>query len=261
MKLIASLLTAVALLFAPPGFSGQADSSEANGTMVLPAEDIAAFSKQLETELAQHGARVAIVARAGRPISELPPGVRYTHVAFAVYSNIELQDGSRQPGYAIYNLYQQADKPDRSRLIQDYPFDFFAAVPELKAGVIIPTPALQQRLLQTITSDSYQSLHNPVYSLMANPHNDKTQNCTEFTLNVLQASIYQTDDIRYIKRTLSEHFTPQPIQINPLKMATGALLMPGLSLTDHPGPVRTTTFTSILAYLNKFDLVQHHLEL
>ena len=70
MKLIASLLIAVALLFAPPGFSGQADSSEANGTMVLPAEDIAAFSKQLETELAQHGARVAIVARAGRPVSE-----------------------------------------------------------------------------------------------------------------------------------------------------------------------------------------------
>ena len=228
---------------------------------MLPAEQIAAFSKKMEKELAKHGARVAIVARTGRPSQDLPAGVRYTHVAFAIYSMIEMESGTRQPGYAIYNLYQQADKPGRSQLIQDYPFDFFAAVPELRAGIIIPVPQLQQRLLQLITSDSYESLHNPVYSLLANPFNNQTQNCTEFTLNVLQASIYQTDEIDMIKRSLNDHFSPYRVKVNPLKLAAGAILADGVALTDHPGPVQTTTFTSIASYLQQFDLVDKIIEL
>ena len=80
-------------------------------------------------------------------------------------------------------------------------------------------------------------------------------------MNVLQASIYQTDDINFIKRTLSEHFSPYQVKINPLKLAAGALLAEGISLLDHPGPVQTTTFSTLLAYLKKFDLVQHAIEL
>ena len=49
--------------------------------------------------------------------------------------------------------------------------------------------------------------------------------------------------------------------MNPLKLAAGAALVEGLSLNDHRGPVHTTTFTSILSYLHKFDLVEHHIEL
>jgi hypothetical protein len=227
----------------------------------LPAARIATFSKHLENTLALHGARVAIVARSGRRDKDLPAGVRYTHVAFAVYSVIETENGDKQPGYAMYNLYQDAEKQNQSYLVQDYPFDFFAAVPTLRSGIVIPVPELQQRLLNTITGGTYQKLHNPVYSLMANPHNNQTQNCTEFTLNVLQASIYQTDDINFIKRTLSEHFSPYQVKINPLKLAAGALLAEGISLLDHPGPVQTTTFSTLLAYLKKFDLVQHAIEL
>lgn len=257
------MLVSVALLLAPlihtAAIAGEA--SQAADTATLPAARIAAFSKQLENTLAQHGARVAVVARSGRPDKDLPPGVRYTHVAFAVYSMIEMENGTKQPGYAMYNLYQDAQKQRQSYLVQDYPFDFFAAVPTLRSGIIIPAPELQQRLLNTITSSTYQQLHNPVYSLMANPHNNQTQNCTEFTLNVLQASIYQTDDIDFIKRTLTEHFSPYQVKINPLKLAAGALLAEGISLLDHPGPVQTTTFGSLLEYLEKYNLVLHAIEL
>ncbi len=260
MRVLASLLVAVALFFAPLSFAGIA-SNRADGTTLLPAEQIAAFSKKMEMELAKQGARVAIVARTGRPSKDLPTGVRYTHVAFAVYSMIKMEDGTHQPGYAIYNLYQQADEPDQSRLVQDYPFDFFAAVPELRAGLIIPTPPLQQRLLALITSDTYTDLHNPVYSLIANPFNNQTQNCTEFTLNVLQASIYQTDNMDMIKRSLTDHFSPYRVRVNPLKLAAGAIMAEGVALTDHPGPVQTTTFTSIARYLEQYDLVENVSEL
>jgi len=257
------VLVSVALLLASliHSLATAGEASRVADMTSLPAARIATFSKHLENTLPLHGARVAIVARSGRRDKDLPAGVRYTHVAFAVYSVIETENGDKQPGYAMYNLYQDAEKQNQSYLVQDYPFDFFAAVPTLRSGIVIPVPELQQRLLNTITGGTYQKLHNPVYSLMANPHNNQTQNCTEFTLNVLQASIYQTDDINFIKRTLSEHFSPYQVKINPLKLAAGALLAEGISLLDHPGPVQTTTFSTLLAYLKKFDLVQHAIEL
>jgi hypothetical protein len=260
MKLLANLLAAAALFIAPFGYAG-VDSSAAGAEPVLKAQEVADFSKRVEQTLASSGARVAIIARAGRPGKDLPKGVSYTHVAFAVYSMVTLSNGDQQPGYAIYNLYQNAGKPHRSSLVQDYPFDFFAAVPELRTGLIIPTAQLQNRLLDVITSDTYASLHNPAYSLLANPMNNAKQNCTEFTLNVLQSAIYGTDDIDEIKQSLRDHFEPQPMKINPLKLAAGAALLKEVSIDDHPGPIRTSTFTSIARYLDKYGLVDEIIEM
>ena len=109
-------------------FSG----SSANAKPQFPAEQIIGFSKKVEQKLAQEGVRVAILARMGRPLSEMPEGMHFTHVAFAVYSNITLADGSNVPGYAIYNLYQKNDRPNLSDLVQDYPVDFFLALQNLK---------------------------------------------------------------------------------------------------------------------------------
>jgi hypothetical protein len=71
-------------------FSG----SSANAKPQFPAEKISGFSKKVEQKLAQEGVRVAILARMGRPLSEMPEGMHFTHVAFAVYSSITLADGS-----------------------------------------------------------------------------------------------------------------------------------------------------------------------
>lgn len=109
-------------------FSG----SSANAKPQFPAEKISTFSKKVEQKLAQEGVRVAILARMGRPLSEMPEGMHFTHVAFAVYSNITLADGSTVLGYAIYNLYQKNDRPNSSDLVQDYPVDFFLALQNLK---------------------------------------------------------------------------------------------------------------------------------
>jgi len=144
----------------------------------------------VERKLAAEGARVAIVARMGRPLSEMPEGMYFTHVAFAVYSNITVADGTSVPGYAIYNLYQRDDKPSVSQLVQDFPVDFFAGVAQLEAGILIPSHELQQRLLEVIGSPTYVSLHEPRYSLIANPYTLGRQNCTEFVLDVVNAAIY-----------------------------------------------------------------------
>ena len=121
--------------------------SQADAKALYSAEQIIGFAKRMEQTLAAKGARVAIVSRIGRPLDEMPEGMRYTHVGFAVYSQITTRDGRPLRGYAMYNAYQSDAHPDTSSLVQDYPVDFFAGVAVLEAGILIPSAELQRRLL------------------------------------------------------------------------------------------------------------------
>lgn len=233
------------------GFSSS--SMQSSEPAHFAPEQIIAFAKKVEKSIADKGARVAIVARMGRPASELPEGMHFTHVGFAVYSQITTKDGRKVPGYAMYNLYQDDKHPDISKLVQDYPVDFFSGVVELDAGVIIPSPELQKRLLQVMTSPTYAALHNPHYSVIANPYKTIRQNCTEFTLDVLNAAIYQTDDINKIKQSEKAYFVAQPVNVNPLKLLLGSMFSAEVSLVDQTGTPVTATFEKISDFLTKYD--------
>lgn len=227
--------------------------SQAGGAQQFPAEQIIRFSKQVEKTLAAKGAHVALLARAGRPASEMPKGMHFTHVSFALYSQITTADGRKIPGYAIYNLYQSNEKPDTSSLVQDFPVDFFAGVAMLEAGIIIPSANLQKRLLETITSPTYRKLHDPRYSAIANPYTLGRQNCTEHTLDVINAAIYQTDNIQHIKAVENKYFVSQTVNVSGLELALGSLFSAEITLSDQPGTPVTATFETIADYLQKYD--------
>ncbi len=267
----AAIALAMALALAVPGVQANSGSAAAaaaaagsgSGSAASPspgaagprytAPQLAAFAKQVEQTLARSGARVAILARMGRPVADMPEGMRYTHAAFAVYSHITIADGRQVPGYAIYNLYQLDDRPDRSELVKDYPLDFFAGVAELEAGLIILSPQLQQRLLQVIGSPTYAALHEPRYSLIANPYNLGRQNCTEFVLDVVQAAIYQTSDIQVIKANTRAYFKAQRVDVNPFKLMLGSIFSAEVSTVDQEGVPVTATFERIADYLKAVD--------
>ncbi|WP_162847939.1 DUF2145 domain-containing protein [Mariprofundus erugo] len=248
---------ALILLFV---LNGKAEAgSMAGGEPQFSAEQIVSFAKKVEKTVAARGARVFILARAGRPASEMPDGFHYTHVAFGVYSTIKTDDGRDIAGYAIYNLYQDDKQADRSRLVQDYPVDFFASVFELKSGIVIPRPELQKRLLDVIASDTYKKLHNPAYSVVANPYNNRYQNCTEFTLDIIQAAIYNTADTRVIKANNRAYFKAQEVHVSPLKLLLGSITMPDLKTGDQSHGIRTASYTTIAGYLKQYNLVQEEL--
>ena len=221
-------------------------------------EQLVSFAKQVEKAAAAHGARVFLLARQGVPSQDLPKGIEFTHVGIAVYSQITLDDGSTMPGYAIYNLYIDEQDESRSELVTDFPADFFAGSTVLKAGVAIPTPKLQKRLLDIINSDTYTKLHNPNYSSLANPFDSRYQNCTEFVLDVINSSIYQTDDKAQLKANAKAWFVPQPVRMSRIKLRLGAMFRDELTLADHKGQVKTTTFHSLKKYLEGYGLLQHH---
>lgn len=231
--------------------------SQAPSKSVFKPEQIIEFAKQVEHYAAQRQAHAFIIGRVGRPQKELPDGIHFTHTAVAVYSAITLDDGSTAYGYAIHNLYQRADDPGRSDIIVDYPVDFFWGAQTLKAGIVIPSPAIQQQLITLISEQKHLALHNPRYSVVANPFNSERQNCTEYTLDMLQAAIYQTQDPLRIKANNAAYFTPQKVSISPLKLALGSMVSDGVTTSDHKGPVRTATFTTIGRYLEQYQLAEH----
>jgi len=246
------ILIVICLGFSQAGFAG--GGSQSNLPSTFKAEDIAAFSKQVEHALAEHRALVAIVARNGRPSDQLPKGVHYTHVGFAVYSEIGLQDGSRQNGYAFHNLYQSNERLDRSELVIDLPPDFFAGAFEMKAGVIIPYPDLQRKLYQVITGEKYHRLHNPRYSAIANPFDTQLQNCTEFVMNVTQSALYDTDSLSVIKANLDQWFDPYEIPYGKTALTLASFGSEDISTKDQGYPFITTTFGSIVNYMEKYQL-------
>jgi len=242
---------------------GMAVTAEAGSTAdAVPqfeAKEIVSFAKKVEKTVASKGARVFIMSRVGRPVDELPDGIKFTHVAFGVYSKIKTADGREVPGYAMYNLYQREKEPDVSDLIVDYPVDFFAGVYELKAGVVIPSPELQQRLLKVIASNAYKGLHNPDYSVIANPYNSKFQNCTEHTLDVINAAIYKTNNMEKIKSNTQAYFDAQKLNISPFKLLAGSIFLPDVKTSDQKRGIKTSTYTTIAAYLDKYGLIQEQL--
>lgn len=228
--------------------------SQVTAAPSFPAHSILALAKKVEYTLANKGAVVGIIGRVGRPPSEMPEGMHYTHAAFAVYSEVSTQDGRKLRAYATYNEYQDDIHPNTSSLVQDYPVDFFASVASLEAGVIIPSPELQRRLLQVIASPTYTKLHDPRYSAIANPYTLGRQNCTEFVLDVIHAAIYQTDSLAVIKTHEKAFFVGQEVNVNPFKLALGAVFSPEITLSDHPVmPPVTATFETIASFLKQYD--------
>lgn len=244
------IIAFLALCLALPAHAG---SSEA-GKPQLPAADIAAFSNRVQQDLAARGAHVAIVARMGRNPSTLPNGVHYTHVSYWVLSQIKTADGRTGTGYRVYNLYQEDKNGTRSRLVQDSPEDFFAGAYRLDAGVIVPDARLQKKLLKVIASPTYRALHNPRYSVLANPNTSQFQNCTEHTLDVLMAALYNTRDVAQIKANEAAHFKPQVIAIGGLKRALAPAASAALTTQDHGATVATATFESIARFMQSNKL-------
>jgi hypothetical protein len=250
-SLLIMLLAAISIDIHASGFSSS--SSQPGEEAHFKPEQIIALSKKVERTLAEKGARVAVLARMGRPASELPRGMHFTHAAFAVYSEITTSDGRKVPGYAIYNLYQDNDHPDVSSLVQDFPVDFFAGVAQLEAGILIPSAELQLRLLDVIASPTYKALHEPRYSVIANPYTLGLQNCTEFVLDVINSAIYQTSDIKVIKANEQAYFVAQPVNVNPFKLMLGSMFSAEVSTSDQSGPPVTATFETVGEYLRKYD--------
>jgi hypothetical protein len=250
-KLVIAVTFTLTTAITMPVMAGSQSNAKAN----FSANQIADFAKQVEHYAARQGARAFIIGRIGQDPKGLPRGIKFTHTAIAVYSQIRLKNGESAKGYVIHNLYQRNKRPNKSDLVTDFPVDFFWGAQRLSAGISIPTPAVQQRLIEAINNGVAKQVHNPNYSVIANPMNDKYQNCTEHTLLVLNSAIYQTTNLDRLYANNKAYFTPQRVHSSPFKLMLGNAFVSGVTTADHKSKVNTATFGSISRYLNNYDLL------
>jgi hypothetical protein len=96
-------------------------------------------------------------------------------------------------------------------------------------------------------------VHEPRYSVIANPYNEGRQNCTEFILDVINSAIYQTSNVKQLKQVAQKYFVAQPVEVNPFKLLLGSVFSAEVTTTDHPSRPVTATFERISDYLLKYD--------
>ncbi len=248
--LIAAL--ALALCLAPHALAEDSTaglSAPAAAAHFTP-EGAARFAKQVENDLAQQGARVAIVFRSGRARSQLPAGMSYTHGAFWVYQTIHLADGREAPGYAVYNLYVGDGAEARtSRLAQDFPINFTIGAATDDVAIIVPTPEMQRRILLIMGSPAYEQLHQPSYSLVANPFELRHQNCNTFMLDVVAAAAWETTSPAQIAANLRAHFTPTEVNVSGIQRVFGPLFDPRVQVDDQRERIITAGYESMSAFM------------
>lgn len=253
MRPIIAALVAIGLAITVPAAPARA-GSEAEPADLLPIEVAAAFSKQIELELAGRGARAALVFRTGRAREDLPEGVRYTHGALWVYQRIELEDGSHAWGYSTWNLFHFREERTRSYIARQLPFDFARGASLAEAGIIVPTPQMQERLIALGLEGGFDAVHQPDYSLISNPHDARYQNCNEFLLDLLAAAVWQTTDRAQLKTNLAAWFEPDVLRVTGFERLFGPMVDDRLRTEDHRGAIRTTTFAGLARFMEVYEL-------
>lgn len=255
LQLPALLLVALGFLTAV-ATAGSSAASQC-GSEKFGETPIRDFSQRINDRLDRGKVNVAIIARSGRPRADLPKGISYTHVAFAVFEPVRTPDGAVAYTYTVYNLYQgDQGRDDRSYLAQDFTYDFVAGIMESDIAVCVPTDELQQRLLAVIRSPTYAALHNPDYNLLTNPWVDRYDNCVTHTLKVCIAAIYETDDRARIYRNVHAYFQPTRVRLGPIK-SLGSNFVTGLSRKDmDPSGLQTASYDSLKAFLEANGLVK-----
>lgn len=263
-----SLIAAVAALSLAACASAGGGSTTAGGggfsargapASHLTAEQAAAFSKQVERDLADKGARLAIVFRTGETRDMLPDGISYTHGAFWTFVPISLDDGRVINGYAVYNLYHGDGKTlamDKSYLHQDFPIDFVAPSAVDDVAVIVPTAEMQRRILSIMDSPTYRALHIEPYSLVSNPHDIRYQNCTEFMLDIIAAAAWETADMAQIKANLKQHFRPTKVKTSLIERFLAPLAEDRIKTDDQGGTIITATYESMAAFMRDNGLLK-----
>jgi len=219
----------------------------------LSAEDARAFAASVENALAASDAKVAIVFRVGLPPGSMPKDMLFSH------GGLWVRESDAGTDYQTFNLYQGDGRRlacDRSGLVEDTPEGFFTGtVPPPQAAVLIPTAEMQTRLLALVNSPAYAALHNPDYSLMANPFERKHQNCTDFLLRLVVAARLGITDVDRIDAIIRREFKPTDVKLNPLVRTFGSMIDGRLVLDDQRGAIQTASLTSLAEYMRSKGLL------
>lgn len=197
----------------------------------------------IQSTLKSENAQVAIVARQGGLQHKKYDKTGMLHTGIAMYHPREQQ-------WKIYNL---VDRPMMGQSVCDVqwaePEDFFAQQGGYKkdALVMLPSPAVQQRMQKALLNGDYRKLvFTPDYNLVSAPDSATSLNCNKWVLlNVLAAKNDHYEPKKLLKE-IRENYRPGQIDVHPI-VRLFAAQQPKIKASEVPwiAPIQTVTVESL----------------
>ena len=222
-----------------------------------------AVNVQRAMTLAQHtaaaldasGAQVVLLARAGQDLSKY--GLAWSHLGLAY------KDGARWRvvhklnacGSARSDIYRQG----LGEFFLDDLFDY-------KAGVVVPDPALQARLLPVLRDNAQAvRLHTPAYSMVAYPWAQRYQQSNQWAIETLAMAQSPEAGGSFTRERAQawlkfSGYEPTTLRLNAFTRLGARATAANVAFDDHPNEKRfsdrieTVTVDSVFAWLNRSGL-------
>jgi len=229
--------------------------------------DLAAITADTLDDLPEN-VKVLIAARSGQDLSRY--GLRHSHLAFFLYDE-------KNDRWQVIHLLNRC-KSATSALYREGLVNFIGETAAQPAGLRlgIPTPPLQQAIVQLLTEPAQQvrALHQSRYNAIAYPWGTDYQNSNQWVLEVTAAAMAQVADGSVLNDRhasiawLKEHgYTPSRLHIDFIRRWGTRFFVKNATIRDHPrherhgGNFLVVTVESIFDFLQQNDALEKEISL
>lgn len=162
--------------------------------------------------LEENHAQVGVIARQGPPLTRLVDPSGMTHVAL-IFQHPQTHE------WMTYSLYSNlADHQQTAQLWRQSPEDFFYGqrTDKKEALLLIPSPALQMKMLRRLYAQPFHSLLPPDhhYNLIAPIGDLRSFNCTKWLVLNLYAAALNTEDEAFLLDRMNREFPARGVKPN-----------------------------------------------
>jgi hypothetical protein len=253
-RVILRMLVAAFALAAANAHAGR--SCEQRPPTALAVTRAMQLAEHTAARLAQSGADVVVIARAGQNLSEY--GLRYSHLGFAYRE----RDGSGMVWRVVHKLNQCGST--RASLYRQGLGEFFLDdLWQYEAAVVVLAPQAQEHLrVLLVDNDAVARLDTPVYSMVAYPWSDRYQQSNPWALETLALAEDPAASTRpRAQAWLRLHgYEPTTLHLSAFKRLGARVASANVAFDDHPNEKRfsdrieTVTVDSVFGWLERDGL-------
>ncbi|HEV7578060.1 MAG TPA: DUF2145 domain-containing protein [Caldimonas sp.] len=214
------------------------------------------LAEHTATRLAQSGADVVVIARAGQNLSEY--GIRYSHLGFAYREG----EGSATVWRVVHKLNQCGSA--RATLYRQGLGEFFLDdLWEYEAAVVVLAPQAQAHLRAMLVDNAAVArLDMPAYSMVAYPWSDRYQQSNQWAIETLALAEDPAAATRdRAQAWLRLHgYEPTTLHLSAFKRLGARIASANVAFDDHPNEKRfsdrieTVTVDSVFRWLERDGL-------
>jgi hypothetical protein len=219
-----------------------------------------AFNVQRAMTLAEHtaraldasGAQVVVLARSGQDLNRY--GLAWSHLGLAY------RDAGR---WRVVHKLNQCGSAQAAVYRQGLGEFFLDDLHEYKAGIVVPTPAVQARLLDTLGDNGRVTrLNTPAYNMLAYPWSQRYQQSNQWALETLAMTQEPAATSRERAQAWLklQGYEPTTLHLGALTRLGARATAANIAFDDHPNEKRftdrieTVTVDSVFAWLNRSGL-------